>query len=766
MSAHRWVQQVRAGIVRRHAWILALALLPWGLSVAAVGMRWGGVWASICVALLFLAGLWDWQRRAATRQTTTLVRRLDAAVPALEDSTALLLEAPQPGLAGLQQQRIGARLAGLRLPELRPSWPTRGLLLNAPLALLLAAALCWVHVTPLPPANPPVTMAAPAPAPRLTLTTLQVDIQPPAYTDLPARSVSDVELQAPEGSRLRLRLRTDPSAQQLSAQIVGGPALPLQADADGDWTLDWTLERSVLLRLVAEPAWDTPPPRLRWTATPDQPPVVEVLEPNQHQNLATPEQPTWPLLARARDDHGLGTMTLVLVRTQGSGEQIQSSEQRLALQGSGSSSERRYRHPVDLRALGFAEGDDLIARFEVSDRRQPTPHIATSGSVMLRWPAPAVGEASGVDGLVQRTLPAYFRSQRQIIIDTEALIAERPQLGADTLLARADQIGVDQRLLRLRYGQFLGEEFEPVAAPPTHPPVAADPHAGHDHSDPTHQHADPAGHGAAAEPFAFAPRLPTAPKAPTTAAEAPPATTAPQAHAHDHGHDHASDSAAGTAAAGFGAAGDVVAEYGHIHDIPEAATLLDPATRKLLKAALDAMWLAEGQLRLGQPEAALPHEYVALDYIKQVQQASRIYLARVGLELPPIDLSRRLTGDRAGLAPRPLPPAAAHPTDDPTAAAWTALDAVDSGADPAALMPALSALLQAPWPTLDPAVLLDLQAAVDGVQQDLRCTECRARLRTLLWPLLRPATPGLAPSPAATAAGEAYQRALQAESAP
>ena len=54
---------------------------------------------------------------------------------------------------------------------------------------------------------------------------------------------------------------------------------------------------------------------------------------------------------------------------------------------------------------------------------------------------------------------------------------------------------------------------------------------------------------------------------------------------------------------------------------------------------------------MGKPREALPHEYRALRLIKQVQQASRIYLARVGLEQAPVDMARRLNGKREGIAP-------------------------------------------------------------------------------------------------------------------
>src|SRR3546814_9803811 len=74
-------------------------------------------------------------------------------------------------------------------------------------------------------------------------------------------------------------------------------------------------------------------------------------------------------------------------------------------------------------------------------------------------------------------------------------------------------------------------------------------------------------------------------------------------------------------------------QFGHSHDHAEATTLFDPATRALLKSALDAMWQSEGLLRQGQPAAALPHAYQALRFIKQVQQASRIYLDRKSTRL-------------------------------------------------------------------------------------------------------------------------------------
>src|SRR5690606_33480196 len=152
-------------------------------------------------------------------------------------------------------------------------------------------------------------------------------------------------------------------------------------------------------------------------------------------------------------------------------------------------------------------------------------------------------------------------------------------------------------------------------------------------------------------------RSPTLPTSDLPTSDRPtgdPPTGDPPSAAHDgHAHDHAAAPGA-PVASGFGEVGDVLEEFGHTHDIAEAATLLDPETREILRGALREMWQSELHLRQAAPRQALPYANRALELIKQVQQAERIYLQRVGTRLPPIDESRRLGGDRDGLRDRPL----------------------------------------------------------------------------------------------------------------
>ena len=66
------------------------------------------------------------------------------------------------------------------------------------------------------------------------------------------------------------------------------------------------------------------------------------------------------------------------------------------------------------------------------------------------------------DGIINSVnlKPEYFRSQRQIIIETEQLLKDKPSITQDAFNNKSNDLGIDQKLLRLRYGKFLGEEFE------------------------------------------------------------------------------------------------------------------------------------------------------------------------------------------------------------------------------------------------------------------------------------------------------------------
>lgn len=699
---NRQLQQARRAVDFRLLAATVLCALPLLAAVVAWGIRLQTpLGAGLAGAALSLLAFAAWHRQRANHDHRWLARRLNAD-PAMQDSADLLFAQPDAlgPLQELQRERVAQQL-GQSTIDPRPAWPRRVLVTSVLAGTLAVLAAVFLPSLSTPPAASPAAAVETAEkeATSLALLETSVAVRPPDYTGLPARNEPGLSLQAPTGSTLRWQLSFSPQPEAVVLRWHDGGELALAREGE-HWVGENTLERSLLYRIVATSPLPLAEDQLhRLDAIADQPPAIRIISPERPLTLRAEGQRRWPLEFEASDDHGLGNARLFVTLAQGSGEQVQVSERSLVLRGEGEPKLRRYRHSLDLAALGLAEGDDLIVRLEVSDQRAPAPQTNRSPSLILRWPMPPATESTGMEGLVQKALPAYFRSQRQIILDIEALVPQRPALPADDFVNRSDVIGVDQRILRMRYGQFLGEENEGGPEPP---PGLDDEHG-----------------------------------------EEEPAHTA------DDGHDHGDQ-----AGAPLGGNVNVLEDYGHTHDDAEAATLLDPQTRALLKQALDAMWSSEGELRQGQPERALPHAYRALQFIKQVQQASRIYLARVGLELPPIDESRRMGGKREGIADRRDGLVPADVPETPVPALWRALA---NEADTPDLAP-MSAWLDANADRIEDP--LSLVAALETLRTRPDCAECRQQLRALLWPLLPRPVAGVEARPAPDELGQAYLDAL------
>ena len=666
--------------------VLAIAVL-WTLPVCGLVLFVAWRSASIMVLAIALAivivAIVSLRRRLKVFDRRWLVRRLDEVLYESDDSLDLLLLAPQARgpLAQLQQARLKQRLNNAVLPDLRPPYPRRGLMLAWLLALFAGALIVWSpwqgRSLVLPAIGADVRNAVTANG----TFDARLHVEPPRYTGLSSSEETSPELQLPESSLLRwtLRFGTQPSAVSLS--FHDGSVLALQRSGE-NWIGERRIEASALYRIVADGAGIDEQQLYRLDVLADRAPEIVVLAPQQTLNELNPAQTQWALSFEASDDYGIGSVELSISLAQGSGEQIEVKEQQRVLEGRGAARERRYEQTLDLKALGFAQGDDLIVRLSVSDKREPTPNVSRSASFILRWPVEMSEQGEGMQGLAQKTMPAYFRSQRQIIIDTEALIAQRAELSEAEFEKKADAIGVDQQMLRLRYGQFLGEESE---------------HPGHEGE-----------------------------------------------------HEEHTDSLARKGSQ----ADDVIHEFGHTHDIAEAATLLDDETKQLLRRALGAMWSAEGQLRTAQLQAALPHEHEALEAIKQVQQSTRIYLARMGLDLPQVDPARRLTGDRNGLDdPQPIALADDAADAAPVVAAWQALNG--------SAMPDVGALRR--WLDAHPQAgdrSLVLLRSADELRRSPACVECRERFKAQLWPLLPARRSALQARRAPDAEAQAYVSSL------
>jgi hypothetical protein len=248
-------------------------------------------------------------------------------------------------------------------------------------------------------------------------------------------------------------------------------------------------------------------------------------------------------------------------------------------------------------------GDELYFYVEVKDNREPKPNI-TRTETYFSVIKDTVTDVFAVEGTMGADLmPDYFRSQRQLIIDTEKLIAKKSTLNKKDFNLRSNELGFDQKALRLKYGQFMGDESEAPSAPKeigeaTIPEDMLD--------DYSHKHHGNNEHNLVAE--------------------------------EDDGHQHDNEAEEGTEE-------DPLEAYVHNHEDPEASTLFAKSLRSMLKDAMSEMWDAELYLRLYEPEKSLPYQYKALKLIQEIKNSARIYVHRIGFNPPPIKEDKRLTGE-------------------------------------------------------------------------------------------------------------------------
>lgn len=635
----------RARLWRRHrALRTALFSIAGGLASGSGVVRVSLAGAAFAAATISCA-IWIALRRRSRPVTAAIVAaHLDRLCPALEESASLWLRDPATFnlIERLQQRRLDAAWASLPDRATLGCPPVRDL--QAPLATvaLAACSLILFLAWPAPPAAAPARLtlapiaATPPPAVAPTLRTGSITVKPPAYLGQPTRHIEGLDAEIAEGSAVAWDLTFAGDVAGVSL-IGAGAHDPLVAEpvGGGRFRAETVIADTRLYQLESTRRDGT---RTLWPhvhtlkAIRDQPPRLTWQEPAASRTVIAPAGGlAVTVRLAASDDHALADVHLVMTIAKGSGEAVKFREQPVAL-------DRRpdpaggelFSRTLDLVTLGLEPGDELYFHALATDNRAPAPNVTRSETrfVVLRGPPTELAEpGTAIAGI--NLVPQYFRSQRQLIIDTERLVADRPGLTPEIFRERSEEIGIDQKLLRLRYGQFLGEEFEPDAAGPPRE----------------------------AQGLAFAGRLRG------SSADARRAGAIERAVEQQHDHPRAAprENAPATIEA-------LRAPFVHQHDNAEAATLFDLELKAALRAVLAAMWEAEGFLRTGQPAEALPAENRALDRLKALQQADRVYVRRVGFESAPLKIDeRRLRGELDRIPARaqaavPLP--AADPAVD------------------------------------------------------------------------------------------------------
>lgn len=426
----------RAALLRRGA-MWAAGSVPWLALRSAPGLL---AWTAFCA--------WDGvrlQRQVAQGWTGWI----DAAVPEMEDSAGLLVHAESP-LARLQRQRLVERLdAALpprRLRAIAFAHVRFGLSWLAASALL--AGLAWgAHALQHPQAAQGTAAGAggPSAAAAAARAELTVTLTPPRYTGVDKTTNAPRDLQAPEQTAVAWCLK-DPQAAPETIELSDGEQL--QA---GRECARWTATESVF--------WRWRGARYTLKVIPDGAPEITVTQPNEMVKDLPRDAKDTAIAVEVRDDYRIVQATLHLTLARGSGENIRFSDRELPLPASSDPRRRTWSRNWSLADLGMEPGDELYFFVRAADNAA-RPHTVQSPTYTLRLPAPPSEEEEETSALPMLVKPESLRSQRQVIIDTEQLVADmrdRKLKDAD-VRERSESIASDQAALRRRYGQFLGEE--------------------------------------------------------------------------------------------------------------------------------------------------------------------------------------------------------------------------------------------------------------------------------------------------------------------
>ena len=546
-----------------------------------------------------------------------------------------LLDKQQLNIAEqLQLERLTERIQRIRIPGVL--FAQAGLYVIG----LLIAMVVYVSYPLLRhrPSSTPKTQDVPTPlSPEIkpisppTFQSATVRIQPPAYTRLPVRQSGDLNVVALVSSQLMWQVQFS-DTRNLSLRMVDsrGRELPFRSSGAG-FTRQDRLLHSGLYAIKAY--WQTPAGRdstvyqsdfYRLEATPDLAPKIEPELKELYRFHYVKDPKTLTVAAKITDDFSVSNAFIVATVARGSGENVKFREVRMPL-GKSNFRQAKLTKTLDLKALNFAPGDELYYYWAAFDNRQPDPNFTKSDTYFVVYKDTTQVEESELATMAVNIMPEYFRSQRQIIIDTEKLLAKRKKMGAQwsnthAFKSTSNEIGFDQKVLRLRYGQFLGEEFETSAGGGHIEPTneTGDPLAGFVHA---HDKGEGDEHEAGHKEGAHS-------------------------EAHDHGHG------AGQPTNDKAPLATMMEQYVHAHDNAETNTFYEKSTRSLLKMALEQMWQSELHLRLYEPEKALPFEQKALEYLKLSQQKARSYVKKTGFDPPPIkEKELRLTGELKNVLP-------------------------------------------------------------------------------------------------------------------
>ena len=541
---------------------------------------------------------------------------IDKNLDAVEYSTGLLLlpENQLSSVASLQRHKVSVTLQkNIHLVRPKVSLKQAFMVLGVfGLLTFFAHQFNWASTFSAPESNPEVEQRIafkPLDSTEIIKDPPQLEhqkllIRYPAYTRIGTLATTNMNVRALKGSKLTWKLKFDQPIQSVLLQSSNEDHS--MKKSDGEYSHQMLLNTAGFYNFNFEAfggeLYQSELYALEMFK--DERPTVEIRKLKQFTSFDIEEDKTLAFETMITDDYGIVEAHIIATVSKGEGESVKFREQRLQFSNAvfKNSKNQKLSKRIDLDEMGMEPGDELYFYIAVTDNKEPKANTTRSETyfAVIRDTLSSQFATEGTMGA--DLMPDYFRSQRQLIIDTEKLIADKSKLAQKEFNFTSNELGFDQKALRLKYGAFMGDEAESgiqVTETVTEETEEVE-NDGNPLSQYTHEHDGSNEHNLV-----------------------------------DHEHEEEGEGEQEE---------DPLESYLHNHDNPEESTLFTQSLKSKLRQAMTEMWDAELYLRLYTPEKSLPYQYRALKLIQEIKNSARIYVHRIGFDPPPIKEDKRLTG--------------------------------------------------------------------------------------------------------------------------
>lgn len=459
-EGEKWIQQLRVKWISLY-WLQGAFLnLAISTLLMVVGIHFFSFSYWFLLPVLVLVGMVQlWIKPIWKITNLDVSRYLNSKYPILEESTTLFLK-PQTAitrLEHLQMEKIGRYFP--IADSLNMLWQKIGVSL---VILLCSIGLSFL-ISRLPSSTVAQFSNTKTGATKVKeyipaqLQSFKVTIIPPVYTRSEERTQKQLMLRVEANAKVDWKFETNVGLKSFKIIFNDKEINELKpSNTDSTvWSFSKTINQPGFYQLVLDGQKSD---LYQIEVIPDLPVQIKIVQPKQRTVIDIGQPQKVNLNVNLIDDYGIKDGFISITMASGKGEGVSFTEKKLSFNTNfNNQKEMKLQQLLALQTLGMKPGDELYFFVQATDNHG---QISRSDVYFVSIVDPAelmsmAGMTNGVD-----LVPEYFRSQRQIIIDTEKLLKEQESLSTVEFKNRSNALGIDQKLLRLRYGKFLGEEAE------------------------------------------------------------------------------------------------------------------------------------------------------------------------------------------------------------------------------------------------------------------------------------------------------------------